>query len=150
MISHAILKFLDWLILFIQKLFFKETNVKDRVAVITGAGRGIGRSITEELLVRGVVAVLVDVNQSLLEQTAEELRSMFPESAIHTYVADISDANKTSGTFSRIAAEVGPIEILVNNAGVIFAHEFADLDNESIAKTIHINLMSHFWVSFVI
>ena len=150
MISHAILKFLDWLILFIQKLFFKETNVKDRVAVITGAGRGIGRSITEELLVRGVVAVLVDVNQSLLEQTADELRSMFPESAIHTYVADISDANKTSGTFSRIAAEVGPIEILVNNAGVIFAHEFADLDNESIAKTIHINLMSHFWVSFVI
>ena len=150
MISHTILKFLDWLILFIQKLFFKETNVKDRVAVITGAGRGIGRSITEELLVRGVVAVLVDVNQSLLEQTADELRSMFPESAIHTYVADISDANKTSGTFSRIAAEVGPIEILVNNAGVIFAHEFADLDNESIAKTIHINLMSHFWVSFVI
>jgi 3-oxoacyl-[acyl-carrier protein] reductase len=90
-----------------------------RVALITGAGRGIGRSIALALAARGARTALVSRTASELESTAAEIAALgvAPPPVI---VADMADPAQIGEAARRAVAELGPVDVLVNNAAVVW------------------------------
>ena len=90
--------------------------LEGRVAVITGAGRGLGAAIAAELAAQGASVAIADRDEELARATAEGLRAAGRVAT--PLVADVSDAEQVEGLFDAVAAEHGRLDILVNNAGV--------------------------------
>src|SRR5690349_467611 len=87
-----------------------------QVALVTGAGRGIGHAIALKLASAGADVVCVSRTSENAEKTAKEIRELGRKSWAHA--VDVSDAAAVSATVEKILGEVGKIDILVNNAGV--------------------------------
>jgi 3-oxoacyl-[acyl-carrier protein] reductase len=89
-------------------------NLNGRVAVITGGGAGIGRAVALRLAADGARVAVLDIRQ----ETAEQTLKLTGGEGI-ALVCDVSDSSAVDATFARIEAELGPVNILVNNAGAI-------------------------------
>jgi 3-oxoacyl-[acyl-carrier protein] reductase len=89
----------------------------DQVAVITGAGRGIGKAIALRLASEGARIAVVSRTDANSQLTASELNSLRPESA-RAYAVDVVDRNAVADLCSRIVKDFGKIQVLVNNAGI--------------------------------
>ncbi|MBC2595871.1 SDR family oxidoreductase [Ruficoccus amylovorans] len=90
-------------------------NLKDKVAIVTGAASGLGRSTANQLAGAGARLALVDVDREKLEEVVASIRESGAE--VRSYVVDIADCAKVKATVSDIAAAWGQIDILINNAG---------------------------------
>ncbi len=93
-----------------------DLGIKDRVAVVTGAGRGIGRQICLTLGQEGAKVAVNDVFQERADAVAEEIRRAGGQAL--GVVADVTDLEVVTAMVSRIADEWGAVDILVNNAGL--------------------------------
>lgn len=94
-----------------------EAGSLGRVALVTGAGRGIGRAIAIELGSRGYrVALNYQNSQKTTEETVAAIRER--GGAAFSYRADVSDQEQVKSLIDAIVKEAGPVEILVNNAGI--------------------------------
>ncbi|MBV1787268.1 SDR family oxidoreductase [Marinobacterium sp. D7] len=91
-------------------------ELKDKVIVITGGGRGLGRAMALELASKGAKLALVDLNQTDLDETI----GMCVEKGVEArgYVADISEEAEVEKLFTDIVADLGTLNGLVNNAGI--------------------------------
>ena len=87
-------------------------DLKNRLAVITGAGRGIGQATAYALATHGATVALLDQDG----ETAQ--RAAAPLPAATAWTCDVADRQQVAQTFHRIADALGPIHILVNNAGI--------------------------------
>ena len=83
-----------------------------RTAIVTGAARGIGLATARRLASDGHRVVLVDIDGQALEVAASEIPGSLG------YRCDITDVTEPEGVFARVEATFGPVEILVNNAGI--------------------------------
>jgi all-trans-retinol dehydrogenase (NAD+) len=117
-------------------------NLKGKTALVTGAAMGMGRSLSEQLLLEGCTLALVDVNKQALELTAQELSKL---GKCSSYVCDISNREAVYKLAKQVEKELGSVSILVNNAGIVKAKALLDLEDDAIEKTININLTSMFW-----
>jgi 3-oxoacyl-[acyl-carrier protein] reductase len=88
-----------------------------KTAVVTGASRGIGFAIANELAGRGYSLGLTARSQREIEKAAEEISGKFPDVKIVTAVFDVVDGNAVKNFIERVAAKLGNISVLVNNAG---------------------------------
>lgn len=117
-------------------------NLKGKVALVTGAAMGMGKSLSEQLLQEGCTVALVDINKQVLGETAKSLSRL---GKCKDYLCDISDREAVYGLAKQVEKDLGPVSILVNNAGIVKAKALLDLDDGIIEKTLNINLMSMFW-----
>ncbi|MFM7069858.1 MAG: SDR family NAD(P)-dependent oxidoreductase, partial [Actinomycetes bacterium] len=108
-----------------------------RVAVVTGAGSGIGRAIARELAASGCRLALVDRDLSAAEATAELLPASAAPSA---HLADVRDADRIAALPDEVLAEHGAVHVLVNNAGVTSAGSFADESVDDLRWIVDINV----------
>jgi len=122
------------------------TDVRDRIALITGAASGIGRLLALELARRGAVPIVWDVDEARLSATTEELRRLSSERA-RGYACDVRDADAVRSTAERVRHEVGDPVILVNNAGVVSGARLLELPDEAIRRTFDVNALALFWVT---
>jgi short-subunit dehydrogenase len=113
-------------------------QLTDRVAVITGAGSGIGRATALELADRGCVLALVDVDPAGLDASRDAVEGRGAKATTH--VADVSDADRMAELAQEVAADHGTCNILINNAGVLTVGRFADDTLENLRWIIGINL----------
>ena len=109
-----------------------------RVAVVTGAGRGLGAAIAEELAARGAVVVVADVDRDLAEATAARLPGA------STVVDDVTDPSAVNGLFAAVARAHGRVDVLVNNAGVGAVAPSEELAPEVWSLTLAVNLTGTF------
>jgi 3-oxoacyl-[acyl-carrier protein] reductase len=102
--------------------------LKDKVALVTGAARGIGKEITKQFIENGATVYAVDVLENELNETAKELGEM-----VIPLVFDVIDSIKRKEAFTRVWLEKKRLDILVNNAGVALSaliemHREEDID----------------------
>jgi NAD(P)-dependent dehydrogenase (short-subunit alcohol dehydrogenase family) len=104
-------------------------DFKGAVAVVTGAGQGNGRAIALGLARAGARLALCDVNSELVDQTAAMIRS--ENGTAISRCVDVSDREACEVFAGTILEELGPAEILVNNAGIIRRHGIDDANFDS-------------------
>ncbi len=111
----------------------------EKTAIITGAGRGIGRATALALANEGVAVGLIARTEKEIEQLAQEIRSLRGRAAFA--VADVSDPKQVEAAVQKLTDELGTIDILINNAGIGKYGKFMELDTEDWQNMLNINLM---------
>ncbi|HEY4361963.1 MAG TPA: SDR family oxidoreductase [Bryobacteraceae bacterium] len=114
-------------------------SLANRVAVITGASRGLGRAIAIELAAAGASVALVGRDREALEATASQCSS---ETAIFT--ADISVEAEVSALAQQVQARFGRVDILINNAGINLRKNLVDFTLEEWHRVMDANVTSVF------
>jgi short-subunit dehydrogenase len=112
-------------------------TLRGKRALVTGAASGIGKAIATRLGAEGAELVLVDVNEDLLAQTANELRR--EGATVRTYGVDLTASSRLVGLREQVLRDGGPIDVLVNNAGVGFGGPFLDVPLERHLTTYRVN-----------
>lgn len=122
-----------------------ELGLKDKVVLITGASRGIGKTIAEAFAAEGAVLVLNDILSEVLRATVEEFRAQGIRA--HGYVFDITDQDAVREGVERIEREAGPISVLVNNAGLQKRYPLEEFPVEVWRQVVEVDLTGAFIVS---
>ncbi|MFZ5572927.1 MAG: SDR family oxidoreductase [Thermodesulfobacteriota bacterium] len=117
-------------------------RLNGKTAVVTGAAMGMGRCIAGMLMGEGCKVALLDVNRKALDETREAFKDL---GHCEGFVCDVSDREAVYATAASVRNALGPVSVLVNNAGIVRARELLELDDAAIEKTININLTSMFW-----
>jgi 3-oxoacyl-[acyl-carrier protein] reductase len=113
-----------------------KVDLQDRIAVVTGAAGVIGRSIALMLAENGATVAVNDLHDP--EATCAEIRGRGGKA--HGYIADVSDATAVNTMISKVESDLGPVDIMVNNAGInvgkdrVPIHEFSDADWHKIIR----------------
>lgn len=118
-------------------------NLTDKIALITGAGRGIGRGIAMAFAREGATLVLTARSQDQLAAVASEVAALSHAPAI-AHVADVSDERQVNELFARIQREFGRLDLLVNNAGAFDGGPLDELSVEAWDRVISTNLRGPF------
>ncbi|XP_018409067.1 PREDICTED: estradiol 17-beta-dehydrogenase 11-like [Nanorana parkeri] len=129
------------------KLFIpvKRKSVDGEIVLITGAGHGIGRNTAKEFAELQSVLVLWDINKKGIEETATECRKLGAK--VYTYVVDCSKRQEITTAADKVKQDVGDVNILINNAGIIFCADVLTLGNDQIEKIFEVNILAHFWTT---
>jgi NAD(P)-dependent dehydrogenase (short-subunit alcohol dehydrogenase family) len=114
-------------------------SLSGKRALVTGAGRGIGRGIAEVLAERGAAIAVNDVDAASAGAAAERLRAQFGVDAMAA-PGDVSKRADVERMFDDAAATLGPIDILVNNAGIETIVPFLELTDDQWTRLVDINL----------
>jgi 3-oxoacyl-[acyl-carrier protein] reductase len=114
-------------------------SLKGKTALITGAGRGIGRATAIALAQEGVNLGLVGLTMANLEKVTRELESY--DVNVSVAAVDVADLDSVNHAVEHVTSDLGPIDILINNAGIAQFGGFLDLTPEDWEKIIRVNVM---------
>jgi 3-oxoacyl-[acyl-carrier protein] reductase len=117
-------------------------KLKDRVAVITGGARGIGKAIASAFVREGGKVCLADVDQETLETTKKEIRKGREE--ILALACDITKSADVKAAMNQVQKTWGRVDILVNNAGIIRRGTIETVTEEDWDRVIEVNLKGTF------
>ena len=118
-----------------------QEKQKDRVALVTGGGSGVGKSIASTLLRDGFVVVISGRNADRLQAAEQELRKI--GGRVHGFAMDAADARQVQKVFPEILMTTGALDILVNNVGGAQKFgAFSDLELQDWLDTWNLNFMS--------
>jgi NAD(P)-dependent dehydrogenase (short-subunit alcohol dehydrogenase family) len=115
------------------------TDIRGRVAVITGAGSGIGRALAYELARRGAKLAISDIDATGLAETAKQVRVI--GAAVHEARLDVTDRAAVLSYADEIASEFGSVNIVINNAGIAFTGDVEKMSFEQIERVMDVD----FW-----
>lgn len=111
----------------------------DKTVMITGASSGIGKGLALELSTRGAKLGLVARRQNLLDEIVDAIRLRGAKA--FAVAADVRDADAMKAAADRIRAELGPIDVLIANAGIGTTSHISQLDPHHVANVISINVL---------
>ena len=121
----------------------RAMSLKDRVAVVTGAGSGLGRAIARALASRGAQVAAVDLDEATAAETAQLIAGNGGRAA--AYRADASVSSELDAAVSGAIRDLGPLQIMVNNAGVLDGYFGVDEMDEALwRRVLEIDLTSVF------
>jgi len=118
-------------------------RLKDRVAIITGGARGIGKKISQTFLKEGASVYIFDINQEEGARTVGELQPAY-DGKVNFFKVDITDEKSVEQYIEKIIEAEGRIDILVNNAGITRDNLILRMSLEDWKKVIDINLTGAF------
>lgn len=118
-------------------------TIDNKVALVTGAGQGIGRGIALRLAKEEASLMLVDMNAANLEAVAKEVQALGRKVA--TFVADISQRDQVYAAIDHAEEALGGFDIIVNNAGIAQVQPLADVTPEEVDRIMRINVQGTLW-----
>ena len=117
--------------------------LKDRIALITGAGSGIGQGTALRFAREGAKLALVDINPQSLDETAEKLKETGAD--FEVYSGDVSVTDDVEGFFAKAIERFGGLDICINNAGIGNPPlPIVQMTDEGFDRTIAVNLRGVF------
>lgn len=120
-------------------------DLTDRLVLVTGAARGMGLEMAREFAGRGARLVLWDVDGVTLSDVARDF--LANGHRVRWDVVDLTDRDTIESTAARVVEEDGPVDVLVNNAGIVAGKTLLDLSAEEIERTFKVNTLAHFWTT---
>jgi len=114
-----------------------EQNLIDKVAIVTGAGQGIGKGVALRLAGAGAHVVIAEYNPQTAEATSAEIRALGRRSL--AYPIDLSQVDQIQPMLDRVVSEFGRVDILVNNAGRVQTKYMLDLSPEDWDRIVDTN-----------
>jgi NAD(P)-dependent dehydrogenase (short-subunit alcohol dehydrogenase family) len=119
-----------------------RARLTDKVAVVTGSAKGIGRAIAISLAKEAALVVAADIDTQAGAATLAEIRDISPRSTFER--VDIADHAEVAAFVDRLVRQFGSIDILVNNAGVTRQIDFFDLKPEEVDWIVGVNIKGTF------
>ena len=116
-----------------------------KIAIVTGAGQGIGRAIAIALAQNGSVPVIVDVNGDTASKVAEEINSLDVPAV--SLKVDVSKVSEIENMVKQVVDKFGTVDVLVNNAGILHATQIEAITEEEWDRMMAVNLKSVFFAS---
>ncbi|HUG62611.1 MAG TPA: SDR family oxidoreductase [Methylomirabilota bacterium] len=125
-------------------MYLERFKLDGRIAVVTGAARGIGLAIADALSEAGATVVITDMNGEAAEAAAADLRAK--GRTVEALALDVTDPRAVESVQAEIAGRHGGVDILVNNAGIAISNRPAEtMDDETWLKVLDVNLNGVFW-----
>ncbi len=118
-------------------------RIEGKVALITGAGQGIGRGIALRLANDGANIAIVDIKEETMNAVAEEVRKIGRKAT--TFRADVSNRDDVYAAVDHAEKELGGFDIMINNAGIAQVQPIADVTPEEVDKIFTINVYGVLW-----
>jgi NAD(P)-dependent dehydrogenase (short-subunit alcohol dehydrogenase family) len=109
-------------------------TLKDEMAVVTGGGSGIGRAIAEMMAARGARVAVVDLDEKTAQDTAGRINSAGGHA--RPYRADTSRAADVAAVVASAVRDLGPLDIMVNNAGILDGYQNVDEMDEAVFRRV--------------
>jgi len=121
------------------------TDLRGKNVLITGAASGIGRLLAHELAGEGANLVLWDIAHPELKAVTEDLRmagaNVFP------YYPDLSNRESVYATAKQVLEDCGPVDVVINNAGIVFGKAILEASDADIQRTFDVNALALFWTT---
>ncbi len=114
-----------------------------KLAIITGAGQGIGEGIAYRLAQDGYAIAVADINPVTAEQVAENLREK--SVLAKSYQLDVANRDEVFNLVKQAVSDLGDLNVFVNNAGVAFIDSIVDSDPAAIERLLEVNLKGTYW-----
>lgn len=124
---------------------YPDFHLAGKVAIVTGAAQGIGRAIALGLAHAGAAVAIMDKEAAALAQVKSEIEKM--ERQVLSFAIDLADTDAISATVQETFAHFGPLDILINNAGVRVHKRVLDHSLDDWQQTLNVNCIAPFIAS---
>lgn len=119
-------------------------DLKEKIVLITGGGSGIGKIMTRLMLERKAKVIIWDINQANIDETVS---GFFNKGEVVGFRVDVSDIKQIQETAAKVKQDVGVVDVLINNAGIVVGKFFHEHSVTDIAKTMEINAIGPMYVA---
>ncbi|MEM2921450.1 MAG: SDR family NAD(P)-dependent oxidoreductase, partial [Candidatus Bathyarchaeia archaeon] len=118
-------------------------KLKGRVAIVTGAGKGIGKAVALTLSEEGATVIVSDIDEESMKNTASQIDSHGGE--VVAIRADVSSKTDVKNLFEKVVERFGRVDILVNSAGIFSRTPILEMSEEEWDKVLDVNLKGTFF-----
>jgi len=116
----------------------KKRSFMNKVVLITGGCSGIGKLMATKLFNKGARVVVWDINDEAIAATKNERKC-------YVYKCDVTNRDEVFSVADQVRREVGDVDVLINNAGIVTGKKILETNPSSIQRTFNVNSISHFW-----
>ncbi|CAH1715693.1 unnamed protein product [Aphis gossypii] len=130
------------------KLFYKSPrkNIRGQVVLVTGAARGLGRELCLRFHSLGAKVACVDIDGEGCAETAKAINRK--GGAAKGYKVDVTDRLQIKAMHETVMKELGPVDIVVNNAGIVLAHMYVNPESDQLIEDlINVNILGQIWIN---
>uniref|UniRef100_A0A6A7GBS4 Short-chain dehydrogenase/reductase 3 n=1 Tax=Hirondellea gigas TaxID=1518452 RepID=A0A6A7GBS4_9CRUS len=124
---------------------FKRRDIKGETMLITGGGSGLGRELAIRFASKGAYVIVWGRNEKNLQKT----KSLIEAKGGHCsyYCVDVTNKDAIYSTAEQVLREFGKVDVLINNAGVVYGKNLLELSDDNITNTMNVNILSHFFTT---